>query len=100
VIRRRAVFSHLVGIQVGGGLTSSPPRRRILAEAQAATEEIHPGIDAGKRFAQMREAFDSLVSGWEELEGGLSLPDEDDQHVLAAAIRGVPVVLQCSTQGR
>jgi hypothetical protein len=31
---------------------------RILAEAQAATEEIHPGIDAGKRFAQMLEAFD------------------------------------------
>jgi hypothetical protein len=27
---------------------------RILAEAQAATEEIHPGIDAGKRFAQRR----------------------------------------------
>jgi hypothetical protein len=31
---------------------------RILAEAQAATEEIHPGMDAGKRFAQMREAFE------------------------------------------
>ena len=62
---------------------------RILTEAQAAIEEIHPGIDAGKRFAQMREAFDdALVSGWEELEGGLSLPDEDDRHVLAAAIRG------------
>jgi hypothetical protein len=30
---------------------------RILAEAQAAIEEIHPGIDAGKRFAQMREAW-------------------------------------------
>jgi hypothetical protein len=44
---------------------------RILAEAQAATEEIHPGIDAAKRFAQMREAFDdALVSGREELEGG------------------------------
>jgi hypothetical protein len=62
---------------------------RILAEAQAATEEIHPGIDTAKRFAQMREAFDdALVSGWEELEGGLSLPDQDDRHVLAAAIRG------------
>ena len=37
----------------------------------------------------MREAFDdALVSGWEELEGGLSLPDQDDRHVLAAAIRG------------
>ena len=59
---------------------------RILAEAQAATEEIHPGIDTAKRFAQMREAFDdALVSGWEELEGGLSLPDQDDRHVLADA---------------
>jgi len=62
---------------------------RILAEAQAATEEIHPGIDAGKRFAQMREAFDdALVTGWEELQSGIRLPDQDDRHVVAAAIRG------------
>jgi len=62
---------------------------RILAEAQAATEEIHPGMDAGKRFAQMRAAFnDALVTGWEELEPGIRLPDQDDRHVLAAAIRG------------
>jgi hypothetical protein len=61
---------------------------RILAEAQAATEEIHPGIDAGKRFAQMREAFDdALVTGWEELQSGIRLPDQDDRHVVAA-IRG------------
>ena len=64
---------------------------RILAEAQAATEEIHPGIDAAKRFAQMREAFDdALVSGWEELEGGLSLPDQDDRHVLGIWVTPVP----------
>jgi hypothetical protein len=62
---------------------------RILSEAQAAIEEVHPGIDAGKRFAGMREAFDdSLITGWEDLEGGLSLPDEDDRHVVAAAIKG------------
>ena len=62
---------------------------RILAEAQAATEEIHPGMDAGKRSAQMREAFDdALVTGWEKLEPGIRLPDQDDRHVLAAAIRG------------
>jgi hypothetical protein len=45
---------------------------RILSEAQAAIEEVHPGIDPGKRFASMREAFnDSLTTGWEDLEGGL-----------------------------
>ena len=54
-----------------------------------ATEEIHPGIDAGKRFAQMREAFDdALVTGWQELEPGIRLPDLDDRHVVAAAVRG------------
>jgi predicted nucleic acid-binding protein len=62
---------------------------RILAEAQAAIEDIHPGIDVTKRFTGMREAFDdSLITGWEPIENGLSLPDEDDRHVLAAAIKG------------
>jgi hypothetical protein len=62
---------------------------RILGEAQAAIEEIHPGINVTKRFAGMREAFDdALITGWENLEGRLLLPDEDDRHVLAAAIHG------------
>jgi PIN domain len=61
---------------------------RILAEAQAAVEEIHPGIDVQKRFTNMREAFDdALVTGWEDLEAGISLPDIDDRHVAAAAVR-------------
>ena len=61
---------------------------RILAEAQQAIEEIHPGIDVQKRFTDMREAFDdALVSGWEELETVITLPDDDDRHVVAAAIR-------------
>ena len=35
----------------------------------------------------MNEAVpDSLVTGYEELIGGLDLPDVDDRHVLAAAI--------------
>jgi hypothetical protein len=62
---------------------------RILTEAREATEEIHPGLDAGKRFTSMREAFgDALVTGWEELEPAIRLPDQDDRHVVAAAIRG------------
>lgn len=62
--------------------------RRILGEAQAALEEIHPGVDVQKRFTDMREAFDdTLVTGWEELEAGILLPDSDDRQVVAAAIR-------------
>jgi predicted nucleic acid-binding protein len=71
------------------GLYRPPWSERILTEAQEAIEEIHPGIDAGKRFTSMREAFgDALVTGWEELLPGIHLPDEDDQHVVATAIRG------------
>jgi hypothetical protein len=62
---------------------------RILTEAQEAIEEIHPSIDVSKRFASMREAFgDAMVTGWEELEPGIQLPDADDRHVVAAAVRG------------
>lgn len=65
---------------------------RILAEAQEAILEIHPGIGAAlitKRFDDMRRAFDdAVVTGWEELEGGVSVPDQDDRHVVAVAIRG------------
>lgn len=62
---------------------------RILTEAQEAVEEIHPGIDVSKRFTSMREAFaDALVTGWEELEPKIRLPDPDDRHVVAAAVRG------------
>ena len=64
---------------------------RILAEAQAATEEIHPGIDAGRRFAQMRDAFgDALVTGWEEVEPAIRLADPDDRHVVAPPTRSRP----------
>jgi len=33
-------------------------------------------------------AADALVTGYEDLIEGLQLPDPDDRHVLAAAIRG------------
>ena len=37
----------------------------------------------------MREAFnDAMVTGWQELEPGVLLPDEDDRHVVAAAVQG------------
>ncbi len=37
---------------------------------------------------------DSLVTGYEELIDGLTLPDKDDRHVLAAAVRsGAQVIV-------
>jgi hypothetical protein len=35
-----------------------------------------------------KHAEDPLVTGYEDLIEGLHLPDPDDRHVLAAAIRG------------
>ncbi len=65
---------------------------RVEEEALRALCEIHPGIDASRfysRFRSMNEAFeDARVSGWESLLEGLELPDANDRHVLAAAIRG------------
>ena len=65
---------------------------RVIEEAQRALERIHPNLDPSRfqsRFRSMNESFeDALVEGWEPLEARLELPDQDDRHVLAAAIRG------------
>lgn len=62
---------------------------RILTEAQRAIGRIDPEADVTKRFAAMHGAFgDARVTGWEELEAGIRLPDENDRHVVAAAIQG------------
>lgn len=65
---------------------------RIVAEAIDAIVEIHPNIpldQVQRRFAAMDEAFeDARVGGWENLEATVALPDPDDRHVVAAAVRG------------
>src|ERR1700733_6489443 len=40
------------------------------------------------RMLMDNHAADALVTGYEDLIEGLQLPDPDDRHVLAAAIRG------------
>ena len=40
------------------------------------------------RMLMDQHAVDTLVTGYEDLIPGLQLPDPDDRHVLAAAIRG------------
>lgn len=59
---------------------------RILAETSDAISSVHPDLDASKierRIAYMSEAF----PGFAEIEHGLELPDPDDRHVVAAALR-------------
>ena len=66
--------------------------RRILDEMVWAVEEIHPDLAGGpasKRAQVMDAAFDdACVTGWEPLVAGITLPDPDDRHVVAAAQRG------------
>ena len=70
----------------------------ILTEVEVNEElkrmkrgDSQPAAEAKARHLaeQMRTHFaDSIVTGWEGLEGTYGLPDPDDEHVLAAAVVG------------
>ncbi len=66
--------------------------KSILDEMVSAIEEVHPGLAGGparRRAEIMDRAFDdACVRGWEPLVGRVALPDEDDRHVVAAAVLG------------
>ena len=77
--------------------------RFIFSEAIMSEVEVNEEIKLIKRgeteevarakaqhlATQMRTTFsDSIVRGWEGLEGSYGLPDPDDEHVLAAAVVG------------
>jgi hypothetical protein len=66
--------------------------RPIIDEAQDAVLTVHPDLHpevVARRFQDMNDTFeDALVAGREPLLDGLVLPDADDRHVLAAAMRG------------
>lgn len=65
---------------------------RILDETKAAILAVHPSVDPAlvdRRIWFMNEAFPgALVNNLATIEAGLSLPDPNDNHVLAAALRG------------
>lgn len=65
--------------------------KRILDEATDAISDIHPDIGSGalqRRVAYMNETFPgALIDDFEQIETGLQLPDPDDRHVVAAALR-------------
>lgn len=64
----------------------------ILDECFRSIVRDQPGLDAtalDRTRSRMNSAVrDCLVAGYEHLYRGLDLPDADDRHVLAAAIRG------------
>lgn len=64
---------------------------RILDEATEAIRKIHPDIDPSalqRRVAYMNETFaGACVGDFAEIEAGLVLPDPDDRHVVAVALR-------------
>lgn len=65
----------------------------ILEETVRALEHIHLDMRssgaAQRRVNVMNEAVgDACVDGWGDILGGIELPDENDRHVLAAAIQG------------
>jgi predicted nucleic acid-binding protein len=71
---------------------------QILEEMTSSLQRNRPDIPAGKLErlrALMNDAVrDCLVSGYEPLIDGLKLPDPDDRHVLAAAIKsGAQVIV-------
>ena len=53
------------------------------------------------RILMDQHAVDALVTDYEDLIPGLQLPDPDDRHVLAAAIRGhADVIVTINLRGR
>jgi predicted nucleic acid-binding protein len=80
------------------GLVQAKWTDQILEEAMRARTRNHPDVPAEKldRLRQLiNEAVrDCLVTGYEPLIDGLNLPDPDDRHVLAAAIKaGAQVIV-------
>ena len=73
----------------------------VLHEARklvgAGLTEDDAELRAERLITKMSSAFDdALVTGWEPLEGFYSLPDPDDQHVVAAAAKGGAEVIVTS----
>ncbi len=66
--------------------------RRILDETRAAIIRVHPDVEPSlidRRIWHMNETFPGAsVDKLEHIEEGLALPDPNDNHVLAAALRG------------
>ncbi|MFC8129507.1 PIN domain-containing protein [Streptomyces sp. NPDC057302] len=83
-----------------GGLVQAKWTDQILDEAFDNLKENRPDLDPDNldrtRDLMSRSVRDVLVTGYEPLIGILELPDPDDRHVLAAAIRSKAEVIVTS----
>ena len=84
------------------GLVQAKWTEQILDETFAAVLKSRPDVDPDK-LSRVRELMveavpDSLVHGHEPLIDGLQLPDPDDRHVLAAAIKAGAQVIVTATR--
>lgn len=76
---------------------------QILAEMLTALERTRPGIAVEKleilRSRMNAAVRDCLVLGYEPIAETLDLPDKDDRHVLAAAIRcGAQIIVTANVK--
>jgi hypothetical protein len=75
----------------GSGIVRARWTDRILDECFSSILARRPDLDASAlartRALMCAAVPDCLISGFEELEHDLDLPDPKDRHVLAAAIR-------------
>jgi predicted nucleic acid-binding protein len=91
----------VVGAAAAGGFAPLWSAR-ILEEWARATRRLPEGAEAVARgeIALLRAAWpEAEVAVGEELVAGLSLPDPDDRHVLAAAIAGGAEMLLTLNRG-
>lgn len=86
------------------GLVQAKWTERILDEVFDNLRENRPDLSAAQlertRSLMMTSTRDCLVTGYEPLIPALDLPDPDDRHVLAAAIRArAQVIVTNNPQG-
>jgi predicted nucleic acid-binding protein len=79
------------------GLVQAKWTDKILDELVTARARRHPDLPPEKltrlRTLMNSAVADCLVTGYEDLVSGLKLPDPDDRHVLAAAIKSFAQVI-------
>lgn len=80
------------------GLVAARWSERILDEVFRSVARDRPDLDSA-RLARTRQrmcdaVLDCMVTGFDELEEAITLPDVDDRHVVAAAVRaGASVIV-------